>query len=139
MALSLIPTMVASIVTPDVSMQPNLALQAHHTAHPPLSSPQLLTALAYGASPLPPTHPQHPSPSSGGQSSRLTGSQRLSYLLPRVVLMQQLLHPHSSPCTTQHITSPSPVHQQYQTPTCIPPHIHPYMGMSATMPRHQKA
>ena len=136
LALSLPP-----LLTHEVLVQPTIALQAHHTALPPLPSPQLLTASAMGAPFLPLAlaqhHPLHATPSPSGQSPGLAGAQHPLSPLPGTVLVQQLLFPNTTPYIAQHLSYPSTMHQQIQIPACMPQHLsslHGYAGPHTSTP-----
>ena len=92
------------LLTPEISMQSSVVLQAHHTAFPTLPSPQLLTAFTMGVPyrPLAPTQhfAQYATPSLGGQFLELAGAQHLLSPLPGTVPVQQLLLPHAAQYTT---------------------------------------
>ena len=141
MALALDPTAIhSSRPTPEVPVQPTIALQAHHTTLSPLSLPQLLTASAIRAPYLPLVSAQHyalhATPSFGGQSLGLVGAQHPQSPLPGVVPVQQLLLPRIAPYTTQYTIYPSPLHQ-VQTPAYISQHYsqsHGYAGPHASTP-----
>ena len=104
MAISLGPaSSLPPFLTPEVPVQPNLALQPHPTALPPLPSPQLLTASMMGVPFLPPVltqyFAQHATPSPGGQSLGLARAQHPLSPLPEIAPVQQLLLPHTAPYT----------------------------------------
>ena len=130
MALSIHPFVIPA--APEVPLQPTPAFQAHSTAPPPRPSPQLLSAPAMGAQPLPsaftPLTAQHMTPPPCGQPLGPVGAQYPSSPLPDTVLVQQLLLLHSTPIITQHSAYPYPVHQQIPSPACIPPHAAPMHG-----------
>ena len=116
MAVSLGPaSSLPPLLTPEVPIQPTLALQAHHTTLLPLPLPQLLAASVMGAPFLPPAFTQHcaqhATPSPSGQSPGLAGAQHPSSLLPRAMSVPQLLLQNTAPYTVQRAIYSSPLHQ----------------------------
>ena len=136
MAFALDPATVHSfLLTLEVLVQPTIALQAHYTILLPSPSSHLFTATAIRAPYLPPAYaqyyPLHTTPSPGAWSLGLVRAQHPLSPLPGTVPVQQLLLPHSTPYTTQHLSYPPPMHQ-VQIPACMPQHILPLHGYAGS-------